>query len=109
MNCVHEYRSTLCYGQFFIFKIVLWFYSLDEILGRGLYSGEITEIFGLSGVGKSQVANLKLYLWWKIIFRNLVIPNEKSLSAIYNDINYVVEKFHFIFWKYVLLNMLAII
>ncbi|XP_046840584.1 DNA repair protein RAD51 homolog 4-like [Xenia sp. Carnegie-2017] len=27
---------------------------LDEILGRGLYSGEITEIFGLSGVGKSQ-------------------------------------------------------
>lgn len=59
MNCVHEYRSTLCYGQLFIYKIVLWFYSLDEILGRGLYSGEITEIFGLSGVGKSQVANLK--------------------------------------------------
>ena len=35
-----------------------FFFSLDELLDGGLYSGELTEIVGAAGAGKSQV-NLK--------------------------------------------------
>ena len=31
------------------------FFSLDELLDGGLYSGELTEIVGAAGAGKSQV------------------------------------------------------
>lgn len=34
-------------------------YSLDELLDGGLYTGELTEIVGPAGVGKSQVRILK--------------------------------------------------
>ena len=30
-------------------------FSLDELLDGGLYTGELTEIVGAAGVGKSQV------------------------------------------------------
>lgn len=35
-----------------------WYFvlsSLDELLDGGLYTGELTEIVGAAGVGKSQV------------------------------------------------------
>lgn len=34
--------------------------SLDNILGSGLHSGELTEIYGLPGIGKTQVKKLSL-------------------------------------------------
>ena len=35
------------------------FCSLDELLDGGLYTGELTEIVGAAGVGKSQVHIIK--------------------------------------------------
>ena len=34
-------------------------FSLDELLDGGLYTGELTEIVGPAGVGKSQVLKRK--------------------------------------------------
>ena len=45
-------------------KPVLFFYatcaacSLDELLEGGIYSGEVTELCGAPGVGKTQVSNV---------------------------------------------------
>lgn len=39
-------------SRFFFFVCV---FSLDELLDGGLYTGELTEIVGPAGVGKSQV------------------------------------------------------
>lgn len=42
---------TISCGIFFFFLA----FSLDELLDGGLYTGELTEIVGAAGVGKSQV------------------------------------------------------
>ena len=34
------------------------FFSLDELLDGGLYTGDVTEIVGAAGTGKSQVHKL---------------------------------------------------
>ena len=41
--------------------VIVFNISLDEILGGGLFSGELTEIFGSPGVGKTQV-NIHTYI-----------------------------------------------
>jgi len=48
-RCVEQYLII-----FFDFA-----FSLDELLDGGLYTGELTEIVGSAGVGKSQVIHIK--------------------------------------------------
>ena len=42
-------------GYLVTITLLLFYFSLDELLDGGLYTGELTEIVGAAGVGKSQV------------------------------------------------------
>ena len=44
------------------------YFSVDQLLDGGLYSGEVTEIVGAAGVGKSQVSCYNLFVYLTIYF-----------------------------------------
>ena len=51
--------SAIVYIQVFGCLYFVFTFSLDELLDGGLYTGELTEIVGPAGVGKSQVLKCK--------------------------------------------------
>ena len=61
--------------------VVFCIFSLDELLDGGLYTGELTEIVGAAGVGKSQVwysvHALNTFLFYAL---NLPLANTKDSS-----------------------------
>ena len=67
------------------------YFSVDQLLDGGLYSGEVTEIVGAAGVGKSQVScyNLFVYLtiyflesWWIVVLGiNIKIEAEHKSTS----------------------------
>lgn len=48
--------------------------SLDELLDGGLYTGELTEIVGAAGVGKSQVQDVQCLCIEHFVFWTLSPP-----------------------------------
>ena len=65
----HYFNSNMIIYSVFFFI----FFSLDELLDGGLYTGELTEIVGAAGVGKSQVChNHKFPRSTNIITKNTI-------------------------------------
>jgi predicted ATP-dependent serine protease len=53
------------------FRSIILYFSIDQLLGGGIRCGEVTELFGPAGVGKTQAGHILLIYRDMNIYQNV--------------------------------------